>query len=42
MKKISIILVILFISLSVWFPGARQTLLAAEKVVQMTVSECNA
>jgi hypothetical protein len=42
MKKITIILVILFMSLPAWFPGARQTLLAAEKAVQMTVPECNA
>jgi hypothetical protein len=42
MKKTTIILIILFMSLSVWFPGARQTLLAAEKAVQMTVPECSA
>ena len=42
MKKITIILVILFISLTAWFPGAQQTALAAEKAVQMTVPECNA
>jgi hypothetical protein len=42
MKKITIILVLLFMGLSMWFPGVPQTLLAAEKAVQMTVSECNA
>jgi hypothetical protein len=42
MKKITILLVIFFMSLSVWFPGAQQTVLAAEKAVQMTVPECNA
>ena len=42
MKKITIILVILLMSLSVWFPGARQTALAAEKAVQITVPDCRA
>jgi len=42
MKKITIILVILFMSLSAWFPGTRQTVLAAEKAVQMTVPDCRA
>jgi hypothetical protein len=42
MKKMTIVLSILFFSLLVWFPSAQQTLLAAEKAVQLTVSECNA
>lgn len=41
MKKITILLVLLFMSLSAWFPGAPQTVLAAEKAVQMTVPKCN-
>ncbi len=42
MKKIAIILAILFMSLSAWFPGAQQTVLAAEKAVQITVPDCRA
>lgn len=41
MKKMTIVLSILFFGLLVWFPSAQQTLLAAEKAVQLTVSECN-
>ena len=42
MKKITIILVILFMSLSAWFPGAQQAVLAAEKAVKITVPDCRA
>lgn len=42
MKGKTILLTVFLMSLMVWFPGVRQTVLAAEKAVQMTVPECNA
>jgi len=42
MKRKSIILTILLMSLIAWLPGASQMALAAEKAVQLTVPECNA
>jgi hypothetical protein len=41
MKGKTIILTVLLMSLIAWFPGVQQTVLAAEKAVQMTVPECN-
>ena len=42
MKRKTIIFAVLLISLIAWLPGAPQTVLAAEKAVQLTVRECNA
>ncbi|MFH1079214.1 MAG: hypothetical protein V1766_02955 [Pseudomonadota bacterium] len=42
MKGKTTLLVVLLMSLGAWLPGVRQTALAAEKAVQMTVPECGA
>lgn len=42
MKRILMIWMILLSGLAMGFPGDRQTALAAEKVLQMTVPECSA
>jgi len=42
MKGKTILLTVLLMSLIAWFTGAQQTVLAAEKAVQMAVPECNA
>jgi len=42
MQRKTILFIILLMSLMAWFPGAQQTILAAEKAVQLTVPECQA
>ena len=42
MEGKTIIFTVLLMSLIACFPSAQQTVLAAEKAVQMTVPECNA